>query len=138
MLYIRQNRILRLVVLPLTLVAMSACQTTGWKSAGFAPFDTRRDLPSPARLTLNDRSTVELVGARFEADSIIGTRTAGVVTTSRRWAVPVDSVRHIESQKIYVSGGRQALLIGAGILAVAFVITLIEFDNALSNWGSRP
>jgi len=127
--YFKNSRFIRLLILPIALVAMSACQTTQWKSAGFAPFDTRRELPSPARLTLNDQSIIELVGARFEADSVIGTRTAGVVTTSARWAVHVDSVEHIERLVEYGSSSRNALLVGAGALAVGAVITIVKMGE---------
>ena len=133
--YFKNSRFIRLVILPIALVSMSACQTTQWKSAGFAPFDTRRELPSPARLTLNDASTIELVGAQFEADSVVGTRTAGVVTTSARWAVHVDSVRHIERLEVYGSVGRNALLVGAGVFAVGVVITLVNMDKELGKLG---
>ena len=131
---IRRTKFFRCIALFFTLIAVSACQTTQWKSAGFAPFDTRRELPSPARLTLNDGSTFELLDARFEADSVIGTRPAGVVATSRRWAVHVDSVKHIEGQKIYPTS-RRVLLVGAGVLAAAFVITLVELDESLEGLG---
>ena len=135
MLNLRRNRFLRFLLLPLTLVAMSACQTTQWKSAGFAPFDTRRELPSPARLTLNNRSSVRLLGARFEADSIIGTRADGETRAKERMAVHVDSVRHIERLHVNKGGTGRVLLIGGAVLAVAFVITLIQLDEALDGLG---
>ncbi len=110
---IRQSRFICRVVLPLALIAMSACQTTQLKSQGYAPFNTNRGLPSIARPTLNDGSTVSLPHERFE----------------------VDNVRHIENQEADSVGIGPYLLFGAAALTMGLIILKVQMDEMLGGWG---
>lgn len=110
---IRQSRFICRVVLPLALIAMSACHTTRLKSQGYAPFNTSRELPSPARLTLNDGSNLSLRRARSKADS----------------------VRHIENKEGDSAGIAPYLLAGAAVLAIGFVVVMVQMDEMFGEWG---
>jgi hypothetical protein len=125
MLYYRRSRFLHQVVLPLLLgAAFSACATrtwnTTWEGESAVEIDRIADPPSPARFTLRDSSTIELVYSHVERDSIIGTLLVDGTITDRRGAVALDDVVRIEQ-----GGVNLFLLAGLLLGSVAIVYGII-------------
>lgn len=133
--HFRRNGFGRWAFLPTVLMAFAACQTTAWKTESTSPFEAVGEMPSPARLTLNDGSMIELIAGRFEGDSIVGV-TAGrpeSVVRGQRLALSVGDVRQIERQVVYAatgaSTGKKTLWLVSGVATVGMVIFLIEFQD---------
>jgi len=129
--HFRSSRFLRLVVLPLTLLAfIPACQ--GWVGVKTAP-GVGEALPNPARLTLKDGRQLELEGATIVADTILGWRRGEprvpADTDLQRVRVALDDVQKIEHRG--TDAGATAVLIGS-ILVVGTLASVVFFEGLFS------
>lgn len=136
MLYFRHSRIVRLVLLPLTLVALlPACHK--WSTLR-SPIETAIDAeqPDPVRLTLSNGRQIVLSGARIEADSVIGFTGSSISKTwtslenpsaRGRIAVPLEQVQRVDGRRTSV------VATAATALGVAFIATTVIVCGQDSN-----
>jgi len=99
MLYFRRSRFLRLVILPLTLLALlPACHSY---SRVETTVGLPESLPSPARFTLTDGRQLELEGAQVRGDSIIGMRRGSTEAgqLAERVGIHISTIEGIERKK---------------------------------------
>jgi hypothetical protein len=118
---------LRRLLLPLVLLAsLSACQE--WQGRTLSSGPTPRELPSPARVTLADGSTLVMWNAQVRADSVVGM--VGERADAReRVAVAVPQVRRVEGRGVdFVAtvGLTTAVTLGAIIVLVVAALAALS------------
>ena len=130
MLYLRRSTLLRIVVLPLTLVALlPAC----YKWSEVPGRNLPEVLSSPTRVTLTDGQRIVLTTATVTEDSLFGRRegTPGpVLDTVQSVRVSLDEVQLVEHRKTdgLATAGAIYLAVSAALVLACGASECLEFD----------